>query len=115
LQKLVGKPIRAASAGPSTGPLVMLLQPNNGSGRVSSGPAASATLASSSPWTASVAGFSALRPIPRRRSQTVIEQLINLGKVQRAILASASTSFAPKIPPAKRFAQIADRPAAPCR
>jgi len=87
LAKLVGKPIRVGQGRPIDGALVMMLNPNNGSGRVQLWTGGERDFGVVVSMDGAVAGFSRYGQfLAAATAKPVIQQIIEGGKVQRAIL-----------------------------
>src|SRR2546421_6025087 len=112
LDHVVGKPIRIGMGRPMDGSLVMMLNPNNGSGRVQLWTGGERDFGVVVSMDGSVAGFARYGQfLAAATARPVIEQLITLGKVQRAVLGLRLTELRPENPARQRFNQIADHPA----
>lgn len=87
MEKVVGKPIRIGLGRPLDGSLVMMLNPNNGSGRVQLWTGGERDFGVVVSMDGSVAGFARFGQfLNTAAAKPVIDQLINIGKVQRAVI-----------------------------
>ena len=114
LAKQVGRPVRMGDARPADGSLVMLLNPNNATGRLSMWTPNDrdyGVVVSMDGSVAGVARFGQFLGGPAAR--TVIEQLIKVGTIQRAVLGARLTEVRPDDPLRRgaAAATLADQPA----
>ena len=87
MDRVVGKPIRVGLGRPMDGSLVMMLNPNNGSGRVQLWTGGERDFGVVVSMDGSVAGFTRYGQfLNTAAAKPVIDQLIAIGKVQRAVI-----------------------------
>ncbi len=112
LDKPLGKPVRLGEHKPAEGALVMLLNPNNASGRLMIWTGGQRDYGVTVNMDGTVAGLvrygqflggPAIRPI--------IDQLIKVGSIQRAIIGARLTEILPDDPLRQRHPALADHPA----
>jgi S1-C subfamily serine protease len=112
MERLVGKPVRIGFGRPIEGSLVMMLNPANGSGRVQLWTGGERDFGVVVGMDGSVAGFSRFGHfLGTAAAKPVIDQIIAVGKVQRAVLGVRLTELRPDFRDRARVARGTDRPA----
>ena len=112
MDRVVGKPIRVGLGRPMDGSLVMMLNPNNGSGRVQLWTGGERDFGVVVSMDGSVAGFARYGQfLNTAAAKPVIDQLIAIGKVQRAVLGVRLSELRADDQVRRRFARVNDRPA----
>jgi hypothetical protein len=112
MERLVGKPVRIGFGRPIEGSLVMMLNPANGSGRVQLWTGGERDFGVVVGMDGSVAGFSRFGHfLGTAAAKPVIDQIIAVGKVQRAVLGVRLTELRPDFRDRARLARGIDRPA----
>ena len=112
LSRPLGRPVKMSNARPGDGAMVMLLNPNNGSGRLALWTGGQRDYGVVVCMDGSVAGIVRFGQfLGGPACQPVIDQLIKLGKVERAILGVRLTEVHPEDPLRQRNLHLSDRPA----
>jgi hypothetical protein len=112
MDKVVGKAIRIGLGRPMDGALVMMLNPNNGSGRVQLWTGGERDFGVVVSMDGSVAGFARYGQfLNTLAAKPVIDQLIAIGKVQRAVLGVRLTELRSDHQLRRRYARLGERPA----
>jgi hypothetical protein len=112
MDRVVGKPIRIGFGRPMDGSLVMMLNPNNGSGRVQLWTGGERDFGVVVSMDGSVAGFARYGQfLNTAAAKPVIDQLLAIGKVQRAVLGVRLTELPADHQLRRQFAKLGERPA----
>src|SRR5438874_9394868 len=112
LDKVVGKPIRIGLGRPMDGSLVMMLNPNNGSGRVQLWTGGERDFGVVVSMDGAVAGFSRYGQfLNTAAAKPVIDQLLAIGKVQRAVLGVRLSELRSDHQLRQKYARLGERPA----
>jgi hypothetical protein len=112
MDRVVGKPIRVGLGRPMDGSLVMMLNPNNGSGRVQLWTGGERDFGVVVSMDGSVAGFARYGQfLNTAAAKPVIDQLIAIGKVQRAVLGVRLSELRADDQVRQRQAKLGERPA----
>ena len=112
MDKVVGKPIRIGLGRPLDGSLVMMLNPNNGSGRVQLWTGGERDFGVVVSMDGSVAGFARYGQfLNTAAAKPVIDQLLAIGKVQRAVLGVRLTELSADHQLRRQYQGLGDRPA----
>src|SRR4051812_23828644 len=112
MDHVVGKPIRIGMGRPMEGSLVMLLNPNNGSGRVQLWTGGERDFGVIVSMDGSVAGFARYGQfLNTAAAKPVIDQLLAIGKVQRAVLGVRLSELRSDHPLRQKYARLGERPA----
>jgi membrane-associated protease RseP (regulator of RpoE activity) len=112
MNRVVGKPVRIGLGRPMDGSLVMMLNPNNGSGRVQLWTGGERDFGVVVSMDGSVAGFARYGQfLNTAAAKPVIDQLLAIGKVQRAVLGVRLTELRADHQLRRRYATLAERPA----
>ncbi|HEV8291362.1 MAG TPA: PDZ domain-containing protein [Tepidisphaeraceae bacterium] len=112
MDRVVGKPIRIGFGRPMDGSLVMMLNPNNGSGRVQLWTGGERDFGVVVSMDGSVAGFARYGQfLNTAAAKPVIDQLLAIGKVQRAVLGVRLTELRADHQLRRQYAKLGERPA----
>jgi len=112
LEKPAGRPLRFSAMRPAPGSLVMLLNPNSGSGRIALWTGGEKDYGVVVNMDGSVSGIVRFGQfLGGAACQPVIEQLIRAGTVRRAIVGARLAELPADSPLRRRFSELADRPA----
>ncbi|HEV8606346.1 MAG TPA: PDZ domain-containing protein [Tepidisphaeraceae bacterium] len=112
MDRVIGKPIRIGQGRPMDGSLVMMLNPNNGSGRVQLWTGGERDFGVVVSMDGSVAGFARYGQfLNTAAAKPVIDQLLNIGRVQRAVLGVRLTELRADHEARQRFQKLGERPA----
>lgn len=112
MDRMVGKPIRVGLGRPMDGSMVMMLNPNNGSGRVQLWTGGERDFGVVVSMDGSVAGFARYGQfLNTAAARPVIDQLIAIGKVQRAVLGVRLSELRADDQLRRQFAKLGERPA----
>jgi serine protease Do len=112
MDRVVGKPIRIGFGRPMDGSLVMMLNPNNGSGRVQLWTGGERDFGVVVSMDGSVAGFARYGQfLNTTAAKPVIDQLLAIGKVQRAVLGVRLTELRADHQLRRQYAKLGERPA----
>src|SRR6266568_4736351 len=112
MDHVVGKPIRIGMGRPMDGSLVMMLNPNNGSGRVQLWTGGERDFGVVVSMDGSVAGFARYGQfLNTAAAKPVIDQLLAIGKVQRAVLGVRLTELRADHQLRRQYARLGERPA----
>src|SRR2546421_7082197 len=112
LDHVVGKPIRIGMGRPMDGSLVMMLNPNNGSGRVQLWTGGERDFGVVVSMDGSVAGFARYGQfLNTAAAKPVIDQLLAIGKVQRAVLGVRLSELRADHQLRRQFSRLGERPA----
>ena len=112
LAKPVGRPVRLGAARPAEGSLVMLLNPNNATGRLSMWTGGERDYGVVVAMDGSVAGVARYGQfIGGAAAQVVVDQLIKVGSIQRAILGARLTEIRRDDPARQAVAGLGEQPA----
>lgn len=112
LAKPLGRPVRLGAVRPAHGSLVMLLNPNSGTGRISlwtGGERDYGVVVNMDGSVAGIVRFGQFLGGPA--CQPVVAQLIRSGTVQRAIVGARLAEIPADSPLRRRWTELADRPA----
>ncbi len=112
MDRVIGKPIRIGQGRPMDGSLVMMLNPNNGSGRVQLWTGGERDFGVVVSMDGSVAGFARYGQfLNTAAAKPVIDQLLTIGKVQRAVLGVRLSELRADHEARQRFQKLGERPA----
>lgn len=112
MDRVIGKAIRVGLGRPMDGSMVMMLNPNNGSGRVQLWTGGERDFGVVVSMDGSVAGFARYGQfLNTAAAKPVIDQLIALGKVQRAVLGVRLSELRAEDQLRRQFARLGERPA----
>jgi len=112
MDHVVGKPIRIGMGRPMDGSLVMMLNPNNGSGRVQLWTGGERDFGVVVSMDGSVAGFARYGQfLNTAAAKPVIDQLLAIGKVQRAVLGVRLSELRSDHQLRRQYSRLGERPA----
>ncbi len=112
MDHVVGKPIRIGMGRPMDGSLVMMLNPNNGSGRVQLWTGGERDFGVVVSMDGSVAGFARYGQfLNTAAAKPVIDQLLAIGKVQRAVLGVRLSELRTDHQLRRQYSRLGERPA----
>src|SRR6266850_330616 len=112
MDHVVGKPIRIGFGRPMDGSLVMMLNPNNGSGRVQLWTGGERDFGVVVSMDGSVAGFARFGQFLNTAAvKPVVDQLLAIGKVQRAVLGVRLSELRADHQLRRQFSRLGERPA----
>src|SRR5258706_13595370 len=112
MDHVIGKPIRIGMGRPMDGSLVMMLNPNNGSGRVQLWTGGERDFGVVVSMDGSVAGFARYGQfLNTAAAKPVIDQLLAIGKVQRAVLGVRLSELRGDHQLRQKYSRLGERPA----
>ncbi len=112
MTKLIGRPVKLTGVRPADGSLVMLLNPTGGAGKLSLWTGGEREYGVVVALDGTISGIVRYGQfLAGSASRPVIDQLIKLGVVQRAVLGARLTEIRADDPVRRQLLQLADRPA----